>query len=140
MFPSVLFVAAIGLALSSGIPNYSPPPGAINPQVTQANISTTICAPGWTQTIRPPAEYTYALRRRQIQERRLPGRPSDYQEDHLIPLELGGHPTDLRNLWPQPNVQAQLKNEVEFGLNRAVCGRRMPLEEAQRLIRDPRNW
>jgi len=61
-----------------------------------------------------------------MKERNLPGRLSDYQEDHLIPLELGGHPTDLRNIWLQPIAQAQLKNQVEFGLNHAVCAHRMP--------------
>jgi hypothetical protein len=25
-----------------------------------------------------------------------------YEEDHLIPLEDGGNPTDPRNLWPEP--------------------------------------
>jgi hypothetical protein len=25
-----------------------------------------------------------------------------YEEDHLIPLEDGGGPTDPRNLWPEP--------------------------------------
>ncbi len=29
--------------------------------------------------------------------------PAHYQEDHLVPLELGGAPRDPRNLWPQPN-------------------------------------
>jgi hypothetical protein len=24
-----------------------------------------------------------------------------YEEDHLIPLEDGGDPTDSRNLWPE---------------------------------------
>ena len=27
---------------------------------------------------------------------------SDYEEDHLIPLELGGSPTSPLNLWPEP--------------------------------------
>ena len=31
---------------------------------------------------------------------------SDYQEDHLISLELGGNPTDPRNLWPEPYPRA----------------------------------
>ena len=30
-------------------------PGAINPDVTQENIDSTICVPGFTKTIRPPA-------------------------------------------------------------------------------------
>jgi hypothetical protein len=29
---------------------------------------------------------------------------SDFEEDHLIPLELAGAPADIRNLWPEPHV------------------------------------
>lgn len=119
---------------------YLPPPGAINPRVTQANIATTICLKGWTRTIRPPASYTGALKLRQMAERHLPGRPSDYQEDHLIPLELGGHPTDPRNLWPQRLEEAQRKDAQELPLNRAVCANRMLLTAAQERIKDPRTW
>ena len=62
-------------------------PGALNPAVTEATIDTTICVRGWTRSVRPPAEYTEALKRRQIREygyadRRL----RSYEEDHLIPL------------------------------------------------------
>jgi hypothetical protein len=122
------------------VPNYFPPAGTINPQVTQANIESTICRREWTATIRPLVAYTGTLKRRQIQERHLPGRPSDYQEDHFIPLELGGHPTSPANLWPQPWWQAQLKDRAEYGLNRAVCAGRITLGQAQRMIRDPGNW
>lgn len=116
------------------VPDYSPPPGAINPQVTQANIRTTVCLRGWTQTVRPPVSYTSALKRRQMRDRHLPGRPSDYQEDHYVPLELGGHPTDARNLWPQPIREARAKDELENALNRAVCGGRLTLTQAQRCL------
>ena len=39
-------------------------PGVLNPDVTQANIRSTICRHGWTSTIRPPSSYTDALKRR----------------------------------------------------------------------------
>jgi hypothetical protein len=29
-------------------------------------------------------------------------RLSDYELDHLIPLELGGAPAEAANLWPEP--------------------------------------
>jgi hypothetical protein len=32
-------------------------PGVLNPDVTQANIRSTICRRGWTSTIRPPSSY-----------------------------------------------------------------------------------
>jgi len=121
-------------------PDYSPPPGAVNPQVTQANIAQTICRRGWTRSIRPPASYTDLLKRKQLRARHLPGKSVDYDEDHLIPLELGGHPTDPRNLWPQPWPQARLKDKWESGYNRAVCAGRVTLTIAQQRIKDPGTW
>jgi hypothetical protein len=131
---------ALALTFAVAAPNYAPPPGALNPQVMQANISTTICALGWTGTVRPPVQYTNALKRRQMAERHLPGKPDDYEENHLIPLELGGHPTDLKNLWPQPLAQARRKGRLELALNRAVCAGRMTLGVAQQTIKDPAAW
>src|SRR6185437_10688071 len=81
-------------------------PGVLNPGVTQANIRSTICRHGWTATIRPPVDYTNALKRRQMRQYGETGSLSDFQEDHLISLELGGNPTDPRNLWPEPYPRA----------------------------------
>ena len=81
-------------------------PGVLNPDVTQANIRSTVCRHGWTDTIRPPVEYTNALKRKQMRQYGETGSLSDYQEDHLISLELGGNPTDPRNLWPEPYPRA----------------------------------
>jgi hypothetical protein len=138
---AVIILAVFASRLTAGLaPDYSPPPGTLNPMVTQANISTTICVPGWTRTVRPPLSYTSTLKRRQIAERHLPGALADYQEDHFIPLELGGHPRDPHNLWPQPWPQARLKDRQEYALNRAVCSARMTLTTAQTKIKDPRTW
>ena len=60
------------------------------------------------------------------------GSLSDYQEDHLISLELGGHPTDPRNLWPEPYPRASEVDSIENELNAKVCARELSLEEAQR--------
>lgn len=38
-------------------------PGAVNPAVTQASVSSTICRSGYTATIRPPASVTDRLKR-----------------------------------------------------------------------------
>ena len=106
-------------------------PGVLNPDVTQANIDSTICVHGWTKTIRPPTSYTNALKRKQMREYRVGGSPSDYQEDHLISLELGGHPTDPRNLWPEPYPRASQVDTIENDLNRQVCDGSLTLAEAQ---------
>lgn len=119
-------------------------PGAINPDVTQANIGQTICVRGWTRTVRPPEEYTYRLKRRQMRawgyaDRRL----RDYEEDHLVPLSLGGAPYDRGNLWPEPRYaadgwDADRKDELEARLAQLVCSGNVSLGEAQRAI--ARDW
>lgn len=107
-------------------------PGVVNPDVTQANIAATICKHGWTRTIRPPTSYTNALKAKQMREYGVGGSMSDYQEDHLISLELGGHPTDPRNLWPEPYPRASEMDTIENELNAKVCSGELTLDEAQR--------
>ena len=107
-------------------------PGGLNPDVTQATIGSTICRHGWTRTIRPPIEYTDDLKHRQMRAYREAGPPSAYQEDHLISLELGGNPTDPRNLWPEPYPRASDVDKIENELNDEVCSGRLSLREAQR--------
>jgi hypothetical protein len=106
-------------------------PGVVNPDVTQANIGSTICKHGWTKTIRPPTDYTNALKVKQMREYGVGGDLSDYQEDHLISLELGGHATDPRNLWPEPYPRASEMDRIEDELNEKVCSGRLSLAEAQ---------
>src|SRR4051794_7669870 len=72
-------------------------PGVVNPAVTQATIGSTICVHGWTRTVRPSSTYTGDLKLRQMSEYGVGGSPGEYQEDHLISLELGGDPSDPRN-------------------------------------------
>jgi hypothetical protein len=137
----IAFLIAGLLAFAGSVgPDLTPPPGALNPQVTQATIYQTICVRGWTRTIRPPASYTRELKHEQMAARHLPGPPSDYQEDHFIPLELGGAPWDPRNLWPQPIREAERKDVWEARLNHAVCDGAMSLADAQHRIADPALW
>jgi hypothetical protein len=107
-------------------------PGVLNPAVTQATIASTICRRGWTRTIRPPVDYTNALKRRQLRQYGLRGPPSGFQEDHLISLELGGSPADARNLWPEPYPRASAVDRIENDLNHSVCAGSLTLAEAQR--------
>jgi hypothetical protein len=109
-------------------------PGVLNPEVTEATLRTTVCARGWTRTIRPPTSYTSEHEPRQMREYGVAGSPSDYQEDHLISLELGGHPTDPRNLWPEPRPRAEEVDAIENELNRQVCAGELTLRDAQRKI------
>ncbi|MEV7598629.1 hypothetical protein AB0O91_14725 [Kitasatospora sp. NPDC089797] len=120
------------------LPDPSCTPGADNPAVTQATIGRTICVSGWTATVRPPTSYTNALKTRQIAQYGYADTdPADYEEDHFIPLELGGAPRDPRNLWPEPrygNEPAQSKDSVETRLKNAVCGHKVTLDAARSAI------
>jgi hypothetical protein len=106
-------------------------PGVLNPDVTPANIRSTICRQGWTSTIRPPTDYTNELKRKQMRQYAETGSLSDYQEDHLISLELGGNPTDPRNLWPEPYPRAADVDKIENELNAEVCSGQLTLAQAQ---------
>jgi hypothetical protein len=91
----VIAISVVPCAAQQDRPDPTLTPGAINSGVTQANIKSTICVRGYTKTIRPPARYTTALKRQQIKQYGFSDKKlSDYEEDHLVSLELGGHPTD----------------------------------------------
>jgi len=84
------------------LPDLACTPGATNPVVTPATISTTICKSGWTATVRPPSNYTSPLERAQIVRYRYADiDATHHEEDHLVPLEVGGAPRDPLNLWPE---------------------------------------
>jgi len=102
-----------------------------NPVVTQENIHETICVPGWTKTIRPPASYTTKLKIQQLRAAGLRGKASDYEEDHVAPLCIGGNPTDPNNLRPQLWKDAHEKDDLERFLCRSVCDEQILLKDAQ---------
>ena len=112
--------------------------GATDPTVTQANIDQTICASGWTSTIRPPEDYTENLKREGMLAYGDAAPISNYEEDHLIPLELGGSPTSPENLWPEPGASPNPKDAVEDAANAAVCSGRMTLAATQQSMAS--NW
>ena len=106
-------------------------PGVLNPDVTQSTIGSTVCVRGWTKTVRPPSSYTSQLKVQQLAQYGLAGPPSGYQEDHLVSLELGGDPTDPRNLWPEPYPRAAEVDRIENELNEKVCSGALSLADAQ---------
>jgi hypothetical protein len=121
------------------LPDSNCTPGVTNPDVTQDNIDSTICHAGFTKTIRPPVSYTNRLKREQIQEYGfLDTSTRDYEEDHMISLELGGSPDDPKNLWPEPHGSPNEKDLVENYLNQQVCDHKITLDEAQKEITT--NW
>ncbi|MER6125281.1 hypothetical protein ABT173_22120 [Streptomyces sp. NPDC001795] len=149
-----LTLAAAGLVVTTGtahaqscsqdylpLPDPSCQPGDVNPDVTQDTIDSTICVSGWTATVRPSSSYTTALKKKQIVEYGYSDTSTaDYEEDHLIPLELGGNPTSPQNLWPEPRYDtgsgevAANKDSVENKLKTAVCNGEVNLTDAQNAI------
>jgi len=146
-------------------PNPELAPGVTNPDITQANITQNICKKGWsTKSIRPRSSYTSGLKRTQLaaygdtKRNILPsvatknGRgmrpditkcvtrssnPACYEEDHLISLELGGHPTNPANLWPEPWFgpwNARVKDRLENKLHQMVCDGSLSLKDAQKAV------
>ena len=120
------------------LPDPNCTPGATNPLVTQANISTTICRSGYTASIRPPASITG---REKIANAASYGNTSSLkiqEMDHLLSLELGGDPNSALNLWVEPaspghkgNSVNNPKDSVENKLNAAICSGNVSLASAQ---------
>lgn len=128
---------ATGCTVTDGRADTRCTPGALNPQVTQADIASTICKSGWTATVRPPTSYTDALKRSGMAIYHETGPMSAYEEDHLVSLEIGGSPTSPSNLWPESYAgsrNARVKDQEEDSLHRAVCGGRMTLSAARAKI------
>jgi hypothetical protein len=130
-------LTSVGLLLSPGAAalTRAPVPGAMDPAVTQATIQQTVCRLRYTRTVRPPQDWSHAVKERLLLEQRLPGRLQDYELDHLIPLGLGGAPRDPANLWLQPWPEARQKDKEEVDLHAAVCSGRLTLEEARQRMR-----
>jgi hypothetical protein len=122
----------------------SPPPGSdgtrdltgmVDPRVTQNNIQTTICRRGWTRTVRPSRDVSDAIKRNLVADMRVSSR--DYELDHIVPLDLGGAPLDLRNLMLQPwagACNAHMKDALERQLSIMVCAGDLTLKGAQHEI------
>jgi hypothetical protein len=121
------------------LPIKSITPGAFNAKVRQGTIRKSICKRGWTAKIRPPVSYTNRLKIKQMPIYELGGSPSLYEEDHLIPLELGGAPRNPKNLWPEPRTQAKKSDPLETKLKRQVCKKQITLARARTAIRKFKN-
>ena len=115
-------------------------PGAINPQVTQADIGSTICRSGYTTSIRPPESITEPEKDASAAAYGFTGPFSTAEYDHLIPLEVGGDPNDPANLWVEPpdnpdaTSTANTKDLLENRLNSLVCAGQITLAAAQQAI------
>jgi len=126
------------------LPDPNCTPGATSPQVTQADIGSTICSRGYTSGVRPPEVITGPEKAASAAAYGYTGSFRTGEYDHLIPLELGGDPDDPANLWVEPNDDPNAtstyntKDLLENQLNNLVCSGRLTLAAAQQAIAS--NW
>jgi hypothetical protein len=125
-------VSALSLAPGS-LPNAALTPGA----VVRAGV-TTICRTGYSRSVRPTGETWYQLKRAAFLRYGYPRLISGLVGDHLVPIEIGGAPTDLRNIWPEALNDALKKDVVEDAARIAVCFHGYPLQQMQ--VRIAHDW
>jgi hypothetical protein len=110
----------------------------LNPDVTEDTVRQTICAPGYTETVRPSSNYTNGVKAKLLREAGLDeSLMPDYELDHIVPLGLGGHSRKLANLALQPwegEHGAKRKDLLEHRLQILVCRGDLNLNEAQACI------
>ncbi|HEY6021091.1 MAG TPA: hypothetical protein VIY48_14645, partial [Candidatus Paceibacterota bacterium] len=69
------------------------------------------------------------------------GNPRLWEEDHRVPLEAGGNPTDPNNLWPEhwsAPMGAHQKDRLENFVHRSICSGKMTLEQGREVFLG--NW
>jgi len=138
------FSASSAFASNAGLSVSLVTPGEIDPGITQVNIQTTICVSGYSATIRPSSSYTTKLKKLQLATSYSfyhDLKTGDFEEDHLISLEIGGNPTSSLNLWPEAYAGvygARLKDQLENKLHELVCSGQIALKVAQEAI--ALNW
>ena len=114
----------------------------LNTDVRQDSIQQTVCVSGYTATVRPAVSYTEGVKKKLLKQRNLDwSHAKEFELDHIVPLELGGHPRDLNNLqlqaWDGPEG-AHVKDHLENKLHCMVCSGQIPLRQAQSEIY--KNW
>jgi hypothetical protein len=123
----------------AGLPDLDCTPGAINPNVRQSNIERNICVSNWTDTVRPPTSYTDKLKVQGIADYGYRDKIlGHYEEDHLIPLSVGGSPRSPKNLWPEKYAGkwgAQVKDRLERFLHDRICDGGIRLSKARQAFR-----
>jgi hypothetical protein len=132
-----LTVPPICHIMEQSLPDPKCTPGSINPSVNQNNIKNTVCLPGFSKSIRPPVSYTTPLKVNLMHSYGFTDSRVNYELDHLVPLEIGGNPKSVTNLWPEPGYgqyNFHIKDRFENYLHKLVCSGSMTLSEAQKEI------
>lgn len=118
-------------------------PGAFDSAVSTTTLKRTVCRKGgYSSSVRPPAELTSPAKRKILAAYGIPASDArKYELDHLLPIAAAGGASDVRNLWPQPNILnmaqksqyvANDKDEVENRAFTALCSGRANLEDLRK--------
>jgi hypothetical protein len=135
--PGQCHVKAVDAAAGKFLPDPTCTPGAVDPGVTQSNLTQTICRSGYSSSVRAPATETGKAKTVSLaQYGEQSTKTTEY--DHLISLELGGT-NATSNLWPEPNATTATgttnpKDSVENKLHSALCSGQVTLVAAQKAI------
>ena len=108
-------------------------PGSFDPTATKP----VVCLSGYARLRRPNSWVMLKLKGQAMRRYGLAVTPINWHThtlDHLVPLELGGLPTDPANLWPETKTGAKVKDLDENRLRRAVCAGTMTLTDAQQFF------
>lgn len=123
-----------------GLPSNLLTPGATVSTVNQNNIKSTICSSKYVKKNTPSATFLEKLKTKQIKAGYVVDGLKDaklYAIDFLIPIELGGSPTNEENLWPQLIDGRNghiVKNKLEKIIYNSVCSGQMTLKQGQDAI------
>jgi len=123
-------VTADGPTGGVGSDGHSRPDPVLTPgQVLTTNLMQ-ICKTGYSRTVR---NVNAAEKAKVAAAYKFTGTSSSVEYDHLISLELGGS-NDPTNLWPEPIVDAHVKDGLEAHLRAEVCKGNMNLADVQTRI------
>ena len=125
----LLLCSLLSLTAYGQVPHPDP---TLTPGAIVTTSKTIICAPGYSKRTRKEVRITTLKRATALYG--LSWQPKKYEADHLISLELGGAPNDVRNIWPQAYPSAHGKDKVENALHKAVCKGEITVEEAQKRV------
>jgi len=140
----VRHIAPLLLAASAAHPLISRAqnPRWLDPHVTQQSIGSTICRPGYADTVSPPFGQSMAIKSRLLAKRGIDaGDAPSYALDRRVPIVLGGSPDSESNLDLLPWAGRGGKRRkvlLTVRLKRCVCAGRMSLAKAQAEIAG--NW
>ena len=115
--------------------------------MTQDNIHEKICQPGSSPEVRPSVAFTQPLKLRLLREQYPGADPHEFELDHRVPIEDGGCPDCISNLWLEPwrdphdhtcqpdvLMDAACKDRLERFVHREICSERMSLDQGRAIF------